>query len=186
MVLGLLSCKGKDEKISASEEETSFFPVVSFLKSQVADVDTSLYQIIKIEKRDTIADTTYLRREEFRSCAKDFTTIPDISSGDLKEDYTETKLYDESLKRAVLSYSPKERANEIQRQEVTIEPDREGGKVKTIFIHRLTTAGDSTVEKKMFWQVGRRFQINTTVYGSNQPEQTHSLEVVWGTQPPAK
>jgi hypothetical protein len=40
------SCKSKKE----GEEPTNYFPVLSFLKSQVTNVDTSLYQIIKIQK----------------------------------------------------------------------------------------------------------------------------------------
>src|SRR5215213_5126645 len=98
----LLCCKSKKEK---EEENPSFFPALSFIKSQVAQVDTSIYRIIKIVQKDsTVADTTYLKREEFRKEAKDFLLLPDISSDKLKNDYTESKWYDENLQQVVLNY----------------------------------------------------------------------------------
>ena len=91
----ILSCKNKKANNEEHDTEPSFFPVASFIKSQVVHVDSSVYRIIKIDRKDSTADTTFLKREEFREAAKDFLSIPDISSDRLKEEYTETKLFDE-------------------------------------------------------------------------------------------
>src|SRR5215217_8333358 len=79
------------------------FPVVPYLQSQVRHVDTSLYSIVKIHKAHGATDTTYLRREDFKTAAQDFLSLPDISSEKLRGKYTETKLYDEDLKKVVIT-----------------------------------------------------------------------------------
>src|SRR5688572_21493519 len=103
-ILFLISCK--DKKAAANEEKsTAYFPVLSYIKSQVAHVDTSLYRIIKVVEKDSITrDTIYLKREEFRNAAKDFLSMPDITSEDLKNDYAETEIFDQDLESVVLNY----------------------------------------------------------------------------------
>ena len=123
-ILLVLSCKNK--KTDEEKENQAFFPVLSFIKSQVAHVDTSVFRIIKIVQKDSTSDTIYLKREEFREAAKDFLIMPDIASDELKDDYTETKLFVQDLKQVALSYMPKEPNKEISRQEVMIKPDANG------------------------------------------------------------
>lgn len=178
-VLSVLSCKNEDEK-SETEE---YFPALSFLKSQVTQVDSSLFQIIKIVKTDSTADTTYLKREEFKENATAFTTIPDISSEKLKENYTETRLFDEALERVLLSYTPKNKDQEILRQDITILPSEAGDQVKTIFIDQFINKGDSMIQKKMLWQTNKRFQIVTSISKPGQPETVTTEEVIWNDFP---
>ena len=156
--LFLISCKNKKNE-STEEASGSYFPVLSYIKSQVAHVDSSLYRIIKVVQKDSVArDTIYLKREEFKQAAKDFLSIPDISSGDLKDEYTESKNYDQDLELVALNYMPKEPGQEITRQEVMIKPSNEGDKVQSIFINRNIDAEDSTVQKILFWEVDKKFK----------------------------
>lgn len=181
-VILILSCKNKKNN-NGEAEDGSFFPVLSFIKSQVADVDSSVYRIIKIVHQDSTADTAFLKREEFREAAKDFLSIPDISSQKLKDQYIETKLFDEDLEQVVLNYMPKEPDKEITRQEVMIKPDNDGDKVKSIFIDRVNSNDDSTVHKILFWQVDKRFRTVTITQAPNKPEKKETIEVVWNDFP---
>ena len=178
----IFSCQNKKKE---GEENADFFPALSFLKSQVASVDTSVFRIIKIEKTDSLADTSYLKREMFKKEAMDFLSIPDISSGTLKDDYSETKLYDADLEQVSLSYMPKN-GGEITRQEVLIKPSTEGDKVSSVFINRTINAGDSTVQKIMYWQVDKRFRIVTISQKENTPEKVKTVEVIWNDFAPAQ
>jgi hypothetical protein len=102
--MSVLSCRNKNEV----GENKSFFPVLSFIKSQVAEIDTSVYAIFKIVTVDSLSDTVYIKREEFRQYANDFLNMPDISTKKWNDDYLETKLYDEDLKMVILNYMPKD------------------------------------------------------------------------------
>ena len=174
----VIGCKQKK-----SEEKTeSFFPVLSFIKGQVADIDTSLYAIKKIVFIDSLhTDTSWMKREEFRGLAKDFLSIPDISGKKYKKLYTEEKLYDESMNRVILSYKPINPADaEIQKQEILITPNAAtGDKVSSIIIEQGIANKDSSVQKKMLWTVDQSFQVTTIRQTPGEAETISTLKVTW-------
>lgn len=172
-----IACKQKEK---GSQEK--FFPVLSFIQSQVADIDTSLYSIRKLVFRDSLrTDTIYIPREQFREAAKDFLSIPDLSSSKYQDRYTEEKQFDETMNRVVLIYTPlKPEKEEIQRQEVLIKPDPSGDKITNIIINQVINNKDSSVQKRLLWKVDESFQIVNIKQLKGQPETTSTVKIVWG------
>ena len=174
LTLVLLACKSEED------EKEKFFPVISFLNSQVAHVDTSIYAIKKIIIQDTVSDTSFVPREEFRQLAKDFLDAPDLSQKEFKEKYTESEYYDDMLKKVIITYTPIEKDAELQRQEVHITPGNgEEDKISTIILNRYQANKDSTIQRRLLWQVGERFQVVTTIQKAGIPEQTTTMKVIW-------
>lgn len=174
-------CWGCRSKEKAEGDDAAPFPVVPYLQSQVRHVDTSLYAIVQIRKAQGTADTTYLRREDFRAAAADFLSLPDLAAAG-KEKYAETKLYDADLKKVVITYVPKpgEAVEGITRQDVIIEPDAgNGDQVQTIYIETVLSSGDSTIQKKMTWNVGGSFQVIKLINKGEQPERVETTTVTW-------
>ncbi len=68
---------------------------------------------------------------------------------------------------------------EVQKQEILITPDPSGDKVRSIIMDRVVSYKDSSVMKRMLWQIGKSFQISTTVQNPNTPEKIFTLKVVW-------
>jgi hypothetical protein len=176
----LYSCKNKKEEKPLGDAKP-FFPVLSFIKSQVAHVDTSLYSIRKIIPVDSLrSDTIYYPREEFRMLAAEFLALPDLSEGEYRDRFKETKQYDETLNRLIISYDPIDAEEEmIQRQEVLIRPDPSGDKVSSIYIEYLSSNKDSSVSKKLLWQPDLSFQVTTTRQLPAQPENVSTYRVIW-------
>jgi hypothetical protein len=172
-----ISCKQKDKS-----KQEPFFPVLSFIKSQVADIDTSLYHIRKLTLLDSLrSDTISIPREQFREEAKDFLTIPDLSSSKYSDRYKEEKIFDETLNRVLLTYTPvAPDKEEIQRQEVLIKPNPSGDQITNIIINRSLNSRDSAVQKQLLWKVGEGFQVTTTKQLKGQPETTQTVKVTWG------
>jgi hypothetical protein len=177
IVLFFVVACGQKEK----ENKEKFFPVLSYLKSQVADIDTSLYSIRKIIYVDSLrTDTVYLHRENFREEAKEFLSVPDISSSGYRERYIEEKLFDETLNRVLITYTPLDPEKEvIQRQEVLIKPDPSGDKVTNIIINTVINTRDSAIQKKLLWKVDDSFQMTITKQLAGQPEKTSTIKVIW-------
>lgn len=172
----IVACKGKKKE----EKKGQIFPVLSYLLAQVKNVDTSLYRIIKIETADSVSDTSFIRREEFRSYAKDFLDIPDISSAKHRDDYDESNNYDDLLDKALLTYTSRNSDNEIFRETVILDRDASGNSlVNTIIIDKQLKNKDSTVIKNMLWEANKRFQVITKTEVPNQPEKVRILQVVW-------
>jgi hypothetical protein len=172
----MTSCGEKTKEV-----KDPFFPVLSYLKSQVADIDTSLYSIRKLVFVDSLrTDTIYLHRENFRDEAKEFLSVPDISSASFRKRYVEEKMFDETLNRVLLTYTPlNPDKEEIQRQEVLIKPDPSGDKVTNIIINTVMNSRDSSVQKKLLWKVGESFQTTITKQLAGQPEKTSIVKVIW-------
>jgi hypothetical protein len=107
-------------------------------------------------------------------------SVPDLSSPAYRNRYTEEKLFDETLNRVLLTYTPlNPDKEEIQRQEVLIKPDPSGDKVTNIIINSFTNTRDSSVQKNLLWKVGESFQTTITKQLAGQPEKTSIVKVIW-------
>lgn len=181
LLILLFACKSKEK-----EPEKKFVSVLSIIKSQVAHIDTSLYSIVKIVKKDSLPDdTTYIRREEFESAASDFLSIPDLSDKGVAKRYKEESMYDKTINRVIISYTPLDPSKEeIQKQELLVTPDiARGDKVNNIIITKIINNRDSLMQKNMLWQVDKSFQVVTTLQKPGKPESITVVKVTWNEDP---
>jgi hypothetical protein len=167
------------------KKKEAFFPVLSYIKSQVAQVDTSFYPIIRITWLDSVrTDTQYVKREEFAGLAGDFLEIPDLTEKKYQSLYKEEKFFDEGLNRVVFTCKPTNTDTAIiQQQETQIVPDPSGDKVKSFFIDLLVSNKDSLVEKKILWKVDESFQVATLIQKPGQLQTIHIMKVAWNMKP---
>ena len=171
----LVSCHSKKK-----EKKDKPFPVVSFLKGQVKEMDTASHHFTKIEIADGHSDTVAVTSADFKKYAKDFTELPDISSDRKKDDYDQSNTYDDYMRKSILTYTAQEPDDEIRRESVILGTNEKAeGNVETIVISRVQTENDATVEKEMTWHVNRRFQVVTKTTKPGQPEQIRTLIISW-------
>src|SRR5947207_2566325 len=152
LFIGLL-CDGCKQK------KNDVFPALDFIKSQIADVDTSVYPIMKlIPLSDTTYDTTYVKRDDFKMLAKDFIETPDISKK-FGGKYTEERMMSNELGQALFIATPKDKTLEVQREEVRIVPNPPNDRVKSVYIEKFLSNNDSSVIKRMTWYTDKKFQV---------------------------
>ena len=175
LLLFYCGCKPKNDK------KESFFPVLSFIKSQVAHVDTSLFRITKMVSSGNHWDTSYIKREEFRTYAADFLELPDLSEKTAGAGYDESKFFDASLNRAIITYLPKDKSQPVQREELTIEPGQgSADKVKNIIIDKQVAKEDSSfITKRLLWVVDESFQVTTIIQKPGSPDSTQTTKISW-------
>lgn len=174
----LLSCKSNRDKRDVPAEQ--FFPVTAYLKGELARLDTSLASFYKIETVDGKSDTTPIRNTDVKQYAKDFAALPDISAGEIKNDYQITHEYDDILNAFVFMFTTKE-DHPVRREDVVLDPQPNSqGKndIKSIFAEVWQMNGDSTVRKNMLWEAGKNFQV-TTITEAGSTEKTKKLQVFW-------
>lgn len=173
-------CKSRNNK---TESTKNFVSAISYIRGQVAKVDTSVYSIEKIVFVDSVRrDTTYLRREQFGDAAIDFLNLPDLADADHEEHFKEESQYDETLGRVMLIYTPlKPKEEVIQRQEVLVKPQPGSpeDQITSIYINTSQNNKDSSIERKMLWRVDESFQVTTTRQYPGQPEITSTYKVSW-------
>jgi hypothetical protein len=171
------ACKQKKEP-----DAKNFISVLSLIEKQVAHIDTSLYAITKVVYIDsTRSDTTYIRREDFRSVAKEFLDIPDLSVKKVAKKYKEETRYDELLNRVIITYTPENPEEaEIKKQELQVTPNiATGDKVNVILINRVINNRDGFLKKDMLWQMDKSFQIVTTTQQPGKSEIITTTKVTW-------
>ena len=177
LLLLTLSCKLKPKA-----EEKKFISILSLIEKQVAHIDTSLYAITRVVYSDSLhSDTAYIRREDFRSVAKEFLDIPDLSEKKVAKQYMEETRYDELLNRVIITYKPiNSDGGEIKKQEIQVTPDlTTGDKVNNIIINRVINNRDGFLQKDMLWQIDKSFQVVTTTRQPGQPEKITTTKVTW-------
>jgi hypothetical protein len=167
---------------SCKQKKNDVFPAIDFIRGQIANVDTSVYKILKlVPVTDSTYDTTYVKREDFKKLAKDFLETPDISKK-FGGKYTEERMMNNELGLAVFIATTRDEDLEVRRQEVRILPDPPNDKVKSIYIERSNGNKDSSVLKRMTWFTDRKFQVITITQKKNEEEKTSVMEVVWNDQ----
>jgi hypothetical protein len=167
---------------SCKQKKNDVFPAIDFIKGQIANVDTSVYRILKlVPVTDSTYDTTYVKREDFKNLANDFVETPDISKK-FGGKYTEERMMNNELGLAVFIATTRDEDLEVRRQEVRILPDPPNDKVQSIYIERLNSNKDSSVLKRMTWYADRKFQVITITQKKNQEEKTSVMQVVWNDQ----
>jgi len=178
LMTGVVGCKGK-EKV----EDKHFISVVSLIKKQVEQIDTSLFSIIKVVIHDsTHIDTSYIPRENFAAVASDFLSIPDLSERKVAKRYMEEPArYDDMLKKVIFTYLPVDPdKEEIKRQELLVTPiPGEESKVSNIYVVREISNRDSFFQQQMLWLMDRSFQITARSQKPGKPEVVTTTKVYW-------
>jgi hypothetical protein len=174
----LLSCKGKDKNEKKQDDP---FPALSFIKSQVSHVDTSVYPIKKIVIIDSTSDTTDVKREDFRGLAADFINTPDLTEKKYRKSYQFENRFDTELGMAIFSCMPLplQEDLEVRRQEVLIVPNPPNDKVKSIYIEKLKSNKDSSLAQRLTWNTDKSFMITNIISKNGQPDKIITTKVLW-------
>lgn len=171
----LLCCKSKKK-----DEKKDFFSIIPVLQGQVKAMDSSLQRIIAIRTENNRSDTIDVHRDEFRTYARDFLSLPDITKGDRKDSFDESVMFDEPTRSILLNYTTTDPDEEIRRETVVLEADENSnGEVKTIIVDWFKEYDDSTVIRNMVWQMDKEFKVITKTTPVNQEEKVRILHVKW-------
>jgi hypothetical protein len=167
----------KEDKKSKADPPIS---ALSIIKGQLQHLDTSLYQITKIETTREGSDSIILKREDIRKYAAPFLSLPEIANGKYYKDYKEERFIDQEQGTLSITAFANDENAEIQKQILIISlADLTNGKVKSIYIDRQRTDGDILVEEKLFWEIDTYFSIGSIVQKQNNPEETKLVKIEW-------
>lgn len=178
LMLLITGCKNKPEK--SEVPAANFFPVNDYLKGQLARLDTSLATFTKIETEAGVSDTVLIKNSEVKLFAKDFLTLPDITSPALKDDYDIQHLYDEAQEAFIFTFTTKE-DHPVKSEHVILEQElnAEGkNNIRSIFVDLWPAAGSTGERKGLFWEADKGFQVVTTTPQAGG-EVVKKLRVTW-------
>jgi hypothetical protein len=169
----------QDTLTGSDTSSTLFFPVVDYLRSEIRHIDSLPVALKRYTTRQGKKDSAFISVAEFNALAEEFLT-PDLGDSYFKKHYTEASFVDNTTGTITFTYSTADKNLPIQRVDVVTVPGTRSSKVKSIYLEKIRTAGDSATLQKLYWNSRRDFQIVSMVRikGGNPEEQLTS--VVWG------
>lgn len=177
LCLYLASCgdtaSGPDKKV---QKDKSFYPVASIVQKELAQIDSLPIAVFVYTTTNDRNDTGIVDKKEFRSIALSFAE-PDITREPLKGHYVESVFMDQTIHLVTLSYTSNNPADEIQKLEVYVNPDND--QVKSFYIEKIKSGGDSTLHQKLIWTVGKQLQVTSKLSREGLPAVTSQKKYSW-------
>ena len=167
--------KAPDEK----QDTTPPFPVSSFLQGQIHMVDSFQLPTLKYKTANNKTDSSLISISEFNQLAQEF-LHPDITDPVLRKLYKENSFADQSINGVTFTYSATKKDMELQRIDVLVSTNAvTNDKVRSVYMEKQGTSGDTAVYKKLYWRTDKNFQIITTKQVGEQPSFTSVMKVEW-------
>ena len=150
----------KPTPVSKVEEESSFFPVTSYLKGQLYDIKAKGVTPIKYTTINNRTDSVMVKLDSLNILCKEFLQ-PEIDSTNLINFFTESKFLDQTVDAFTFTYDAKKNipdSIQLIHWDVYVEP--ETIKVRRVYI---TKKGDSNKILQLTWQSNQWFKIVTII-----------------------
>jgi hypothetical protein len=157
---------------------TAYLPVADYLRAEISYVDSTPLAIQKYIIRDNRRDSSFIQQGEFNRLSQEF-LLPELMPDSFKKNYSESSFMDKTTGYLSFTYSTLDRKLPLQRVDVLAAPGASTNKVKSIYLQKGFSTGDTTVVQKMFWQTGHSFLILTSLQIPGKPAVEHQLKVVW-------
>lgn len=171
------SCGQNSDSGSTTEGQKEFYPVMSFIREELALLDSLPVAVSLYRDSEGKADTSILEKLSFRRIAE-AVGEPDISRDPLRKGYRETVYMDATMNLVTMSYRPTDESATVRKTDVYIDPATE--KVKSIYIEKRLSEGNSTIVQKIVWSAGRQLQMTTLINTTGQPERVIQERYHWG------
>jgi hypothetical protein len=157
---------------------TAYLPVADYLRAEISYVDSTPVAIQKYITRDNRRDSSFIQQGEFNRLSQEF-LLPELATDSFKKNYSESSFMDKTTGYLSFTYSALNKKLPLQRVDVLAAQGTSMANVKSIYLQKRFSTGDTTVVQKMFWQTGHSFLILTSLQTPGKPAVEHQLKVVW-------
>ncbi len=181
----LFACKSGSDKTAAgataadtSTVAKNYFPVLDFLQSEIAYVDSFPLKIMKYTVINGKTDSLQITSAIFKQLAN-ASLPPGLDSASLEKKFRENSFMDQTTGKLTFTYSTKDTANGLKRVDVLASPDMGFDKVKSIYLESTGKDGDMGVTEKIFWKTRESFTVIRVYQPQNQPSYNTQLKLTW-------
>jgi hypothetical protein len=159
---------------SATETEAkNFIDVSSYLKGQLAYLDTVPYAFLKLTLKDTLySDSVYLTKKEVNEIISLF-LVKELEKKEFEKGFNETTFLDGTINTLTLTYQPKNTIEIIQRVDIYVNPETE--QIAKIYIVRKK----DLVSQQLLWKHNSSFTLITTTMDKQNNQEVKTEKVIW-------
>ena len=162
----------------SSAARNQFFPVDDYLEAEILSVDSMPMAFWKYVTRDNRTDSVLITSGDFNALALQFLP-PEIRDGGLNKNFTESSFADRATQSITFTYTPVDKTLPLQRVDVQTTPGIRAQEVKSIYMERNHTAGDSVILQKLLWRAKHGFTIVNRIRVKGQAPKEEQVRVSW-------
>jgi len=168
---------------ASTADSTGYFPVTTFLQTQLNELDSLKGTILQIAGSGDKGDSTWITAKELRPLLLPF--IEDtIDKYNLQQWFRENRFNDQSTESITLTYlpviNPLPPSIRLRRWDVYVQPDN--GQLKMVYLNRIISRSSDTLSQQLIWKTGRWAKIITKGTGnSSQPAALQEIKWIWGS-----
>jgi hypothetical protein len=166
------------EKSPGDSALNAFFPVADYLRSEIGRVDSTPLAIVQYTTENQKTDSSYIQPAAFDALAREF-VVPELLNGGFEKNFSENSFMDKGTQSATFTYSTKDKTLPLQRVDVITGEGNGSNTVRSVYLERAVSAGDSIILKKMYWKARHSFLIITTWRVHGKPPVVRQVKVVW-------
>jgi hypothetical protein len=178
------SSPGETDSPSVGAKESlrkNFFPVADYLRNEIRTVDSTPSAILKYTIQNNRTDSAFISAPLFDQLAQEFLS-PELDSPAFERSFSETSFADRTTNSVTFTYASLMNGQPLQRVDILLDPEA-NNRLKSIYMEKSFSAGDTLVSKKMLWKAGRNFLIITSKQLPGQAALVRQLKVVWDSDP---
>jgi hypothetical protein len=185
LLLSATACHQKDPSSQPSSSPAdstrkSFFPVTDVIRNEISYLDSTPLAIRQYLIQDNKTDSAFINLPTFHKLAQEFLS-PELMNGDFEKDFSEKSFIDETTRSATFTYSTQNKNLSLQRVDVLVAPAGGDGtnQLKSIYMEKIFSQGDTQVVKKLLWKAKKNFLIITTLQPPGKAPDMRQIKVVW-------
>jgi len=168
------SLPGNDSSAAKNE----FFPVDDYLEAEILSVDSMPMAFWKYVTHDKHTDSVLITTADFNALALQFLP-PEIRDGAMGKNFTESSFMDKTTQSITFTYTPVDKTLPLQRLDVQTIQGIRAQEVKSVYMERNHSAGDSVILQKLLWRSKHGFTIVNQIHVKGQAPREEQIRVAW-------
>lgn len=171
------SSRHNDIPIPAAQSH--IFPVTSFLKAQLRQLDTLPITPLLIYTANGKLDSTWLKREDLREKALPFLS-PEIDSTTMHSLFSEKSFLDQTINAYTFSYDPKGKLPDsilLVHWDVYMNPQTNS--IERIYMVKEKDSAGKNVTNQLTWVVNKWFSTRTIIQNQSGEPKVTETKLIW-------
>jgi hypothetical protein len=182
-VLFFYACHSNDTSqlvvVQTLADSTNIFPVTSFLKAQLKQLDTMPVTPLLMITQNEKTDSTWLKRGDIRKRATPFLS-PEIDSVTMYSLFTENSFLDQTINAYTFSYDPKKKLPDsihLIHWDVYMNPQTNS--IERIYMVKKKDSADQNITTQLTWLVNKWYSIRTITQIAGHKAQVRGEKMIW-------
>jgi hypothetical protein len=165
--------------IKTSADSTNIFPVTSFIRAQLKELDTMPVTPLLLTTIAGKTDSTWLKRADIRKKAVPFLS-PEIDSASMHSLFKESSFLDQTINAYTFSYDPKNKLpDSIHLTHCDVYMNPQTNLVERIYMVKENDSATQNVTTQLTWLVDKWYSIRTITEVPGHKAQVKEEKMIW-------